>query len=330
MLTILKEYHLQPRYIEKIGKMYKVYAQDEIVGLKGMEIQKGLEMIQSHQLLYNKGFLRFVPIYLTKNRNNGVMVANQFYYLIPWLKGSNMARHEKKGEYMFRELARMHSLTAKEISINEKEVEEHHQQTKLRWEKEMNVFDRVMDVFEQKWYMSPFEWLFVENYHQIRQAFDYAFTMLNQWYELIMEKKKTRTVLIHGKLSFDHYIFDEKGYGYFINLENSRITSPYYDLLPFFSHWLDSYPTECSECVEWLSMYNKYFPLREEERKLLKAYFAYPGAIIDVLSEYFQVKKINHELELTKKLQQKLWYMKNIEYLIMQMERSEIHQQATP
>ena len=63
-------------------------------------------------------------------------------------------------------------------------------------------------------------------YHDFNQALTFSKKKLEEWYEKTKEQEKARVVVIHGKFSNDHFLLDEKGYGYFINFEKAHLGPP--------------------------------------------------------------------------------------------------------
>lgn len=317
---ILKEYQIQPRHLEKIGKVYKVFSGNNVFALKETEVTKGKNLFSIYPFLYHKGFYRFVPLYPAKNGQYMILRDQKLYYLMPWLGSESRPVETNHARKMFRELARLHLLTSQEMEMDQTNIEDHFERTSGQWNKEMQYLDSWIEQCEQKWYMSPFEWEFVQYYHEFQKAYEYALRTLKIWKDTMLESKKIRTVLLHGKVSLDHFVFDDKGYGYFINFDESRIGSSYQDLLPFLSNTLSTYPMNGEDCMEWLNIYMKHYPLKETELLLMKSYLAHPGFMIQLLNRYQTRVAPNHELKYTKKIQQAYWKLKNIENIIMKLE----------
>lgn len=319
---VLRQYGIRPDYFEIKGKVRKVYFRDQVYALKETGVRDGNHFIQFPRYLFEKGYYRFIPIYPTKNGQYFVLRDKRLFYLMPWLDNKSLNRTDKIPK-MFRELAKLHSLTSKEVSASKNEIKEHYEQVKLNWKRQAEFLDQWMEICEQRWYMSPFEWEFVQYYHDIRKSFDYIDQNIEQWFYIMERQEKIRTVLSHGKFSPDHFIFDDKGYGYFINFEKSQIASPFRDLLPFIVNTLKTFPKQSSECLEWLFTYLKFYPLKKEEKLLFKCYLAHPGYIIRTLEGYTQARSANHELKYTKRLQNDYWLFKNIEFVVMRLEEDD-------
>lgn len=320
---VLKEFQIHPDHFEKIGKVFKVYSGQQIFALKETDAKKGHNLFSVYPILYHKGFYRFVPLYSTRDGKFAILKEKKLFYLMPWIGNDSRPVETNHAKKMFQELARLHFLTSREAEIDKNNIEEHFENTSSQWKKEMAYLDRWVEQCEEKWYMSPFEWEFVQYYNEFRKAYEYAHRTLENWKNTILDTKKIRTVLVHGKVSLDHFVFDEKGYGYFINFDESRIGASYQDLLPFISKTMRSYPTSGEDCINWFNAYRKQYPLSETELLLIKSYLAQPGFIIQLLDRY-QLQRIpNHERKYTKQIQQAYWQLKNIENIVMQLEKGQ-------
>jgi spore coat protein YsxE len=220
---------------------------------------------------------------------------------------------------MLREAARLHALSAKEIDVSKEEREEHYERMYNRWEQQEEQLEQFLQLAEAEIYMSPFQLLFCLYYYEISQSFIYAKERLKTWKEETKEDKKTRTVRIHGNLATDHFIMDEKGAGYFINLEQSRQATPLHDLIPYFTHSLKTFPKNTDADLNNLLYYMQFFPLKKGEKLLLQSYFAYPGAIFQTIFSYFTEPGTFSEQRFTEKLQRQYWQMKNVEYMITKL-----------
>jgi spore coat protein YsxE len=315
---ILKHYGVTPHFVESYGKIIKIYSDKGVFALKKISPTHGTDFIRHIQYLYQKGYNRIVPIYPTLDGRYAVIHQKGLYYLMPWLSNEVKEDRNERYQHLFRELARLHTLSVRDVPINKEEKEEHYENTIHEWEKENELIEGFLEQCENKWYMSPFELLFCLYYHDISQALRFSTNKFKEWYEKTKEDDKARVVLSHGKLSTEHFIYDDRGYGYFANFEDSRQGSPMHDLLPFLSRILNTYPKQCDECVDWLYTYFKFFPLKEEEMHLLLSYFAHPSFLLEVIEDYYKAPK-KDERKYVRRLQREYWHLKNTEYIIMRI-----------
>ncbi|PLS16879.1 spore coat protein YsxE [Bacillus sp. M6-12] len=325
---ILQSFGLTPRYVEEFGNIRRIYTDQGQFALKSIPAQNGIDFIRNVQFLYQKGYNRIVPIYPTIDGRYAVLQKDRLFYLMPWLPNEGSGERYEKHNKMFRELARLHSLSAKEITVNKETREHHYEKISAQWKKQKEFLSEFIKHCEKKWYMSPFELHFCMYYTDIFQALTYAEKKLDEWYDKSKDSAKIRTVITHGKVSAQHFIQDERGYGHFINFENTKTVPPHFDLLPFLRKSTSAYPQACDDCVGWLYNYFKYFPLKEDEMLLFLSYLAHPGSQISIAKSYFEKKEDKNELKYVTKLLRDYWILKNTEYIVMQVEERERQKKA--
>lgn len=325
---ILRHYSLHVRYIEDFGKVKKIYSDKGIFALKAISPQTGIDFFRNIQYLYQRGYHRIAPIYPATDGRYAVLQNGRLYYLMPWLLNEETGERDERYMQLFRELARMHTLSIKERPVNKEEREEHYERTLEQWKEHREFIEEFVGSSEKKWYMSPFELMFCMYYTDISQALNYAEKKFEEWYKKTKDLEKVRTVITHGKLSIQHFIYDDRGYGHFINFEDSKTAPPHFDLLPFLVRSARTYPDQCDDCVNWLYNYLKYFPLKEEEMLLFQSYLAYPGSSIQAVRNYFEKKGSKSELFYVSQLQRQYWQLKNTEYMVMKIEEIEQQKKA--
>ncbi|MBU8879581.1 spore coat protein YsxE [Bacillus sp. FJAT-29790] len=320
---ILKQYSLEPHFVEEMGRVQKIYTNKGVYALKRISPHHGGDFIRHVQTLFQKGYNRIVPIFPTVDGRYAILHENALYYLMPWLANEERENRFERHQQLFRELARLHTLSSKEITISKEERTEHYESTLLEWEKEKEFLDGFIEACEQKEYMSPFELNFSLCYHDITEALRFSTTKLNEWYEKTKDSDKARTVIVHGKVSTEHFLYDDRGYGYFTNFEKAKQGSPLHDLLPFLSRTLKTMPKRSEECIEWIYTYLKYFPFREDEQLLFFSYFAHPGAAIRSAEKYYKKQNKKGERKAVLHFQRQYWLLKNTEYVVMRMDEIE-------
>ncbi|WP_318508173.1 spore coat protein YsxE [Bacillus sp. T3] len=328
--VILAQYGVRPYFVEDLGKIKRVTADKGVFALKVVPPAQGTEFIRHVQTLYQKGYYRVVPIYPTLDGRYAVLHQSALYYLMPWLPNEEKEDTSQKNKKLFRELARLHTLSSKEYPIKKEDRKEHYENTLLLLEKDEEFLVGFLEQCEKKIYMSPFELQFCLYYHDVHQALRFSKKQLEAWYEKTKEEEKIRTVLIHGKFSSDHFLFDNKGYGYFMNFENARQGSPYQDILPYLFRSLKGFPMRSEDCIDWLLIYYKYFPLKEEEKQLMLSYFTHPTAFLRVVKKYYKqptaVRK--KERKFSQQLQRQYWQLKNTEYVVSRLNEIERQRKA--
>lgn len=324
---ILQHYFVEPYFVEDFGSVYKIYSNKGTFALKKISPNTGTDFIRHVHLLYQKGYNRIVPIYPTMDGRYAVLHENGLYYLMPWMPNDQREDRQQKNHQLFRELARLHTLSAKEITVSKEERTEHYEKTIQQFEKHQEFLDGFIDECEKKTYMSPFELLYCLYYNEINQALRFSKTKFEEWYEGTKDNDKARMVITHGKFSSEHFLYDDRGYGFFINFENARYGSPIHDLLPYLSRALNTSPKRNDSIIDWIYHYYKYFPFRSDEKLLFNSYLAYPIPIIQVAEKYYRKQGPKNELKFVRKLQNRYWHLKNSEYIVMKMTEFEAQQQ---
>lgn len=325
---ILKNYLIEPYFVEDYGKVQKIYSNKGTFALKKIPPNNGTDFIRHVHQLYQKGFNRIVPIYPTMDGRYAVLENQDLYYLMPWLPNEEREDRNERHQQLFRELARLHTLSAKEIPVKKEDRKEHYEKTIQQLEKNQELLDGFIETCEKKTYMSPFELLFSLYYNEISQALGFSKTKFEEWYENTKDQEKARMVINHGKISTEHFLYDEKGYGYFINFEGARYGSPIHDLLPFLSRSLKTHPKRNEESIDWVYYYLKYFPYKPDEKLLFLSYLAHPGPILQVAERYLKKSRTANELKLVRQLQKHYWLLKNAEYVVMRISEIDAQQQA--
>lgn len=323
-IPILRLYDLVPKFVEEYGKVTKVYTEQGIFALKKLENdQRGQNgLLRNMHSLSEGGFRGIMPLYYTRDGRFFVYEQEQGYYLMPWLEQTDIASEENNHFYtMFSYLGKLHKATQKEKDFSAEEIEKQYEQLIEQWEREKEILDTFIEKCEQKWYMSPFELYFCSYYHQTVRSHEFAVKALDEWYHVVKEKKKTRTVMVHGDLSSQHFLVDKQRNGYFLSLEKAHEATPMYDLVQFYYRALNTYPTQRTERFEWFLEYEKVFPLHKEEKKLMISYLAYPQHMIALVKKYINEELNKNELKQTGRLQKISWLMNNLEHLV-----SRIHQ----
>ncbi|MDQ1144851.1 spore coat protein YsxE [Bacillus sp. SORGH_AS 510] len=328
LAPILQNYYIEPHFVEDYGTVQKIYSHKGTFALKKINPAIGTDFIRHVHLLYQKGFNRIVPIYPTMDGRYAVLHENELYYLMPWMSNDVTSNRETTNQQLFRELARLHTLSAKEVTVNKEERTEHYEKTIQQMEKHQEFLEGFIDQCEKKTYMSPFELLYCMYYNEISQALRFSKSKFEEWYENTKDTEKARMVITHGKLAAEHFLFDDRGYGYFINFENARYGSPIHDLLPYLSRAINTRPKRNDTAIDWVYHYLKYFPYKPDEKLLFFSYLALPIPIIQVAESYYRKQKPKNELKYVTQLQQKYWHLKNSEYIVMKMTEIENAQKA--
>ncbi|RAK21367.1 spore coat protein YsxE [Anoxybacillus vitaminiphilus] len=322
---ILQQYRLQADYIEDYGKTKKIYTRAGVFALKELSMPQQLQTIHNAYRFFAK---KAIPLFLAHNGHPFVAYRGRYYYLMPWISDEAKEERHERHLPLFRDLAQIHQTSLKEVEINEEALTNYYNSIKERQEKQREFLQSYIETCENEWYMSPFQLQFCTYFHETMQAYWFAQTQLENWYEKMKETKKWRVAVVHGNVSLSHYVYAEKGNGYFLSLERSHIAPPLSDLLHFFQKYLRTYPIMCDECVNWFIEYEQAFPVQEEETALFLSYLAEPEMIYRMVHQYVNQSKKMDERRQVSQLQKAYWFMKNSEYFIMRLTEIEEKKKA--
>lgn len=317
---LIKHYDIKVEYTEEITrKATKIYSKSNTYVIKKLSRSDNLYFTNVFRLLDQQRFTNYVPI--VKNNYQQIVTTynGAHFYIMPWLPNEPGDERDERHHYLFKEVAHLHKRTEKEVKLNGQEAANSYHTVLKRWKETKVLYEMFVDQCEQKLYLSPFELQAVTYFIEVSRAIEFSTKKLEEWFEKMEGKEKTRIVLNHGKLSGHHFLYDESGTGYLTNFEQSKYNTPIDDFLLFMNRTAKTYPTQCDECVSWFYIYQKNFPFTEEEMLLFLSYLAYPDRICRVIKSYVQRSQKQSELERNKQLVKAYWHFKNIEYFVMKV-----------
>lgn len=126
-----------------------------------------------------------------------------------------------------------------------------------------NYYNDLVSIIEKEIYMSPSNYLLIRNISKLYSCFDFLKRELNNWYDIVKNKKRIRYCIIHNNLNTDH-IINHINKNYLINFDNAKLDLPIYDIYTFYKRHCLNF-----EFKELLRLYENKFKLLEEERLLL-------------------------------------------------------------
>ncbi|MED5051042.1 spore coat protein YsxE [Anoxybacillus rupiensis] len=314
--VILRQYHLQPSHIVNDGKVKKIYTNEGVFVLKEIKSQKSLQAVKQAYRFYGP---HIVPIYAARNGAPFVAEAGRYYYLMPWISGEEK-REENRFLSFFRDLAWLHRQTLQEVPINQEEVKKYYEAQKQEWEKQRSFLQAYAEQCEKEWYMSPFQLHFCTYFHETMQAYWFAETQLETWYERIKEQKKWRISFIHGKPALSHYIPNHhQGKRYFLSWERARWASPLADVWLSLQDYVRIAPPMDESWIQGFSEYEGQLMIQEEERAFFMSHAAPPSHFYRLISRYGEQKQEKSEYDSVVQLHREYWRMKQIEYIMMRL-----------
>lgn len=322
---LLKDYDIYPQYTEEMSsKAIKIYTDTGPYVLK--KLTKGFNpyFVDSIRILNEQKYSNYVPLIRNKQQQLISHYSGEYYYLMPWLSNEQEEERDARHQHLFKEVANLHKRTEKKINLNGQEATDHYEKLVKRWAEAKATYETFVDQCEQKIYLSPFELQAVTYYIEVSRAIDFARKKLDEWSEIMLDKKSARVVLTHGKVSGRHFLYDDDGNGYLTNFEKSAYSSPIDDFLMFMSRTARTYPIQNDDCVNWFYFYQQDYPYTQEEMTLFLSYLAYPERLCKMIKNYSSKKGKNRtQLEENKMFVKAYWQFKNIEYFVMKVSEIE-------
>jgi len=190
----------------------------------------------------------------------------------------------------------LHNKTTHYKEIIEDEIKEIYENLDNNIEYLYSYYNDLMTMIESKVYMSPCEYLIARNISRIYESLYFSKEELENWYKLVKDNKKQRYTVIHNNLELDHFIINENKY--LISWDKAKIGIPIFDIYKLYKkHALDF------EFNEIIKLYEKNYPLKEEERKLLFILISIPPKIEMQESEYENTKEARKKMDYVLKTQ---------------------------
>lgn len=185
----------------------------------------------------------------------------------------------------------LHNKTTFYKEVDEADYKKTYEDIKNNTEYLMSYYNDIISVIESKIYMSPSEYLLARNISKIFGAISFCNNEIDEWLEIVKDKKKQRLVVLHNNLELDHFLKNKNSY--LISWNKSKIDIPIFDLYKLYrKHGLE-YDFE-----NILNHYESHYPLLLEEKKLLFILMSLPIKIEFDKSEYAMCKLISDEIDL--------------------------------
>lgn len=289
---VLKKYEIKPLRYQKLGKATIVDTSSGSVVIKPKE--KNNKMIQKY--LESRSF-NYHPKIINQDDDNYEIMEYIEEYDIP---------NEQKMLDMIDLISLLHNKTTHYKEITEDYYKELYEDLSNNIFYLVNYYNDLLSIIETKVYMSPAEYVFARNSTRFFSSLNFCKQELENWYELVKEKKKTRFVVIHNNLDLSHFLRNKNSY--LISWEKAKIDSPVFEIYKLYRKNGIKY-----DFTEILKRYESSYPLLESERKLLFILCAMPIKLELSGNIYEDTKKISYEVDLLFKTEILLspYYMEN-------------------
>ena len=239
----------------------------------------------------NKGNNKVFSYLDARNFNNypSNKVLSDKYVLYEYLKDYNISDDERAIE-LINLVSLLHSKTTRYNSISIDDYKKIYEDIDNKIDKLYSYYSDLNELIEQEIYMSPSNYLLVRNISKVYSSLNYCKNELDNWYELVKESKKERVALIHNNLSLDHLIRNENSY--LISWDKSKFDNPIYDLYNFYKN---NY--EKIEFSSLLEIYQKRYPLKQNELKLFFILISLPDKIEFTNNDFNNCKLVDKMLD---------------------------------
>ena len=198
--------------------------------------------------------------------------------------------NEQRAFDLIHTIALLHSKTTYYKDVDIDEYKKIFEETIEKINYIYNYYMDVINIIESKIYMSPSEYLIARNISKIFSCIYFCKNELEQWYEIVKNEKRKRVVTLHNNLKLDNIIRNKSVY--LIGWEYSKIDSPIYDFINFYNNYALYF-----DFRSLLNEYERIFPFKEEEKKLLSVLISIPSKIPNTEKEYNKVKNVRQLLD---------------------------------
>lgn len=198
--------------------------------------------------------------------------------------------NEQRAFDLIHTIALLHSKTTYYKDVDIDEYKKIFEETMEKINYIYNYYMDVINIIESKIYMSPSEYLIARNISKIFSCIYFCKNELEQWYEIVKNEKRKRVVTLHNNLKLDNIIRNKSVY--LIGWEYSKIDSPIYDFINFYNNYALYF-----DFRSLLNEYERIFPFKEEEKKLLSVLISIPSKIPNTKKEYNKVKNVRQLLD---------------------------------
>lgn len=198
--------------------------------------------------------------------------------------------NEQRAFDLIHTIALLHSKTTYYKDVDIDEYKKIFEETMEKINYIYNYYMDVINIIESKIYMSPSEYLIARNISKIFSCIYFCKNELEQWYENVKNEKRKRVVTLHNNLKLDNIIRNKSVY--LIGWEYSKIDSPIYDFINFYNKYALYF-----DFRSLLNEYERIFPFKEEEKKLLSVLISIPSKIPNTEKEYNKVKNVRQLLD---------------------------------
>ncbi|WP_100011961.1 phosphotransferase [Lentibacillus sediminis] len=302
---VLNSYSVQPLDIEEVTpRLYRIRDVHQEYALKQSFLSK--DSLNDWEAVYHQAFSRHlssvVPVYLTKQRNLYVEMGESIYYLSPWIESNARFKDRPAIEGFYQSLGMVHAQTKQTLEIDTGKLEASFHTYQTFCEESGKELLAVVEQFEQRHYMSPFELSVCTHYRDL----EFSIREISRRTSLLLDELQGEVrwnySLCHGNPRLSHSL--SGSVPYLINWENARYDSPVMDLADFFKQEVRYYDYPMDQLVESFSVYHQENELTTLELQQLTIHMLNPANYMKILRHYVNDPQGSPEVQQVSRLQQ--------------------------
>ena len=274
----LKEYEIKPKSYKKLGKATIINTKEGKFVVKEKHRDNNTNI---YKYLDSRNF-NYYPKIMTNELDD--------YEISEYIEEVSMPNEQKMID-LVKLLSLLHNKTTFYQEINAADYKKIYEDITNNILYLDSYYNDLITVIDSRVYMSPSEYLLARNISKIFAAINYCKEEIENWYNMVKDKKKERLVVLHNNLSLNHFLKNKNSY--FISWDKSKIDNPIFDLYKLYKRYGLDYDFETV-----LKEYENNYPLLKEEKKLLFILISLPDKIELNDNEYEMCKKISQKIDL--------------------------------
>lgn len=282
VISILKEYSIEPIKVEKIRSVYKITTEGRIYCLKKMK-HGGAEKVQKGMLLseylISKGFYSVVKYIKTSDNKLCVRKRHFIYYVTDWIKGRESNFND------FDELKKCASLLAdfhlksKGFTIDNSKITNNNKMWPSIFKKQKNDLEVIREVILSKKVKTTFDLSYFSLIDEYIDAMNSAIKLLeDSHYIHIASNASAEKTICHDSFYYQNILVKRNEKLYIIDLDSTVYDINVYDLGKFIRRILykGTYAWDFEIARELIEIYSAINPISKEEYKVLLAFIMFP------------------------------------------------------
>lgn len=277
---VLQKYNIIPKKISYKNKLKIITTSTNVYCLKVKENQ----ITDVYEYLRNHNFNNYIQL---------ISDSSDPYEIYPYISEKNIDKESKALELIYT-LSLLHTKTTTYKEINLEQIKEKYEKISNEINKLLLYYYDLQDYIETNEYMSPAEYYLIRNMNKLYISLNNAKHDIDKWYKLKEKETQERQVLLHNKISLEHFIKSENNY--LINWNKSCKGNVVYDFLNFFKN-----DYKLLEMENLFELYQTKYPYTEDEKYLFKALLQIPWKITFKETNYVNTLKVKELLDYLEK-----------------------------